>query len=446
MIKKSISLLCAFIFVFVISAVTLIEAYATDNTNELGIEIPDGAGAIYLYNYESDRVLLSRGGGNLIAPASTAKMMTGLVVCKNYKDKLDSEVTITEEMLSDSAGTSMNLKVDMTVTVKDLLLGTVCGANNDAAQALAVACAGSINAFVKEMNLLADSLYMKSTVYKNPTGLDAAGAVTTLDDSARLAHSAAKNELYVSLSSLNYFEFTPKDGETVTVYNRNALASQFSAAGYTNKYAKGLIAGSTDEGGYVLATYANKDGASYLCVIMGAQAYGGEIYSYATANSILEYAFNRYESVKIAKAGETFLDKEIVFAVSEGEAVKLPLVIENDVYAFVKYDVDVKKDIRYKTYLYTEELSAPIVKGDVVGGVDFYCNGVRVATAPLVAGESVDANPILYFLNDFRTRIFSRTALICFIIFVILTSVYLYFYIKNTRHKKVGTVRFNKFY
>ena len=444
MIKKIVSGIGVFSFLFLICTSTLFNINARADTNELGIELDESSGEAYLYNYESDRVLFCNDSQRSLMPASTAKMMAGLIACELYEDKLDTSLTITEEMLDGHEGTSMSLQVGMKVTVRDLFHGTVFG-NNDAAQALAIACAGSTKAFVKEMNAFANRLYMKDTIYKNPTGLDADGAMTTLSDTVRLAHRAAKNDVYIAASSVSSFEFTPQDGESTTVYNRNALASQFSAAGYTNKYAKGLIAGNTDEGGYVLAVYAQRDGASYLCVVMGAQVQGGKIGSYAIANTFFDRVFNRYSLTKIAQAGDVFLTPEIEFAVSNGDIGKLQCIVAEDVHAFISYDVDIKEDITYKTYLHRTELSAPITAGDVLGGIDFYCNGTLIASAPLVAKESIDANPMLYLLDNFKDRIFSRVFLIGSAIAFIFIVIYLYYHQKNARHKKVGTVRFNKF-
>ena len=255
----------------------VVNVSAAEPTDELGIEIDKKSGSVYHYSYDANRVLLCTESDKRIAPASSAKIMTGLVVCELYSSRLDDKVEITEEMLKGHSGASMNLRVGMRVTLRDLLYGTLCGGNNDAATALAIACSGSVSAFVNEMNFFAKHLYMQNTHYENPTGHDADGAYTTLSDTALLVHKAAKNDIYMSASSAAYFDFTPEGEQTVTVNNRNALANRFTAAGYSNKYAKGIISGNTDEGGYVLAASAEKAGAKYLCLIMGAEADDKEI-------------------------------------------------------------------------------------------------------------------------------------------------------------------------
>ena len=445
MIKRLLSFVFVIIFVFLLCTATVLCTNAKSNINEPGVTIDDRAGEIYLYNYDSDRVLILQTDQVAMAPSATAKMMAGLLVCQNYSSELDRSLTITEDMLKGIEGTSMQLKVGMAVTVRDLLYGTICGCNNDAAQALAISCAGSVREFVKEMNVLAQRLYMKNTVYKNPTGLDVDGATTTLADFARLAHRAAQNELYVSISSLASFEFTPQNADSRTVYNRNALVSQFSASGYINKYTKGLIAGSTDNGGYVLAAYAEKDESSYLCVIMGAQADGNTIYSYQAANAILDRAFRKYVPVRIAKQNDSFLSKSIALTVSDEDSFEALCVVPQDVYAFINEDVDIKEDIKYKAYLHDKDICAPLKAGQIVGGVDFYYNGTLIANAPLVVNEDIQANTILAFIHLVKDFFFSRIFLIGLVFSVLLVSLYLYYDAKSKRHKKVGRVAFSKF-
>lgn len=445
MIKTVLNkLYCAFAFTILLCLFVL-PISANDDVNEMNVDIDDRAGAVYLYNYESDRVLVSHRTSEPMLPASTAKMMTGIVVCENYFDKLDESVIITEQMLDGHTGTSMNLQVGMEVTIRTLLHGTICGGNNDAALALAIACSGSIRAFVDEMNQFANRLYMNDTHYKNPTGLDANDARTTLADVARLARYVSKNKLYVSISSLPSFTFYANGTEVSTVYNRNALHSQFSAAGYVNKYATGLNAGSTDNGGYVLATLAQKNDMTYLCVVMGASADASNIYSYSTANQILSKAFDNYSLQKIASAGDIFAEPETTYTLVDGTAVKLPCAISSDLNVVLKDGTKIKDDITYKIYFNDNTLSAPIRAGDVVGGVNVYCKDVLVGRAILLAASDVEPNLILYSLKQMKDFISGRVFIIGFLLSIVSVFLYVYFDSKNLRYKKVKTVRYSKF-
>ena len=398
--------------------------------------------AVYLYNYESNRVLLCQKSESKIAPASTAKIMTGVLACEIYSDKLYEKITITSEMLEGHTGTSMNLKPGMTVTVRDLLYGTICGGNNDAAQVLAIACAGSINKFVDEMNFYARRLYMNNTHYTNPTGLDNEKAYTTISDTAKLARKAAENEIYMAASSAQYFEFVPEGGISTTVYNRNALMSQFSAEGYINKNAKGIISGNTDNGGYVLATLAERNGVNYLCVVMGASADQHEIRSYSIVNSLLNYVFNKYEFKKIANKGDIFASIDVGLSAANGEPCTLNCVLDDDVYIFVSSDIDISADIDILPYLHDNNISAPVNEGKVVGGVDFYHNGILIGSSRLIASETIKPNGVLYALDAAKKVFVSRTFITTLITIPILYAIYILVRKKAEERIKARKIKF----
>ena len=289
-IVKLFSLLCVTVLLF--ASIIEVSAAVEDE-----YDFSDNAQAIYLYNCDFKQELYSVGEDKVLPVGPTAKIMTGLIACELFEKELDKSVTVSAEMLQGVSGNVMGLKSGMTVTVKDLIYGTVCGGNNDAAHVLAFISDGSIDAFTKRMNAYTDKLYMKSTTYSNPTGLDDTPSKTTLLDTAKLAIAASKNKLYMEISSsANY-----KTSNEITVYNRNALISQFSAQGYLNKNARGMIAGSTESGGFSLVTKIEKNELNYICVVMGADADDDEIYSYSIFNDLVDAYVAKYSMQKLIK-------------------------------------------------------------------------------------------------------------------------------------------------
>ena len=57
-----------------------------------------------------------------------------------------------------------------------------------------------------------------------------------------------------------------------------------------------------------LAASAEKAGAKYLCLIMGAEADDKEIYSYYTANKLLDHVFDEYGKIKAISGGEKLIE------------------------------------------------------------------------------------------------------------------------------------------
>jgi len=81
----------------------------------------------------------------------------------------------------------------------------------------------------------------------------------------------------------------------------------------------------------------------------------------------------------------------------------------------------------------------------VVGGVNIYCEDVLIGRADLVAENNVEPNFLLYSLKKMKDFVFGRVFAVGMLLSVISVSAYLHISSKNSRYKKVGTVRYNKF-
>lgn len=400
----------------------------------------DGARSVYLCHLESNQVLIHTNTEISIAPASTVKMMTALLAIEQYYPQLNKTVVITEEMIRDVSGTSMKLSVGMQVTVEDLLYGTLCGGYNDAAQALAVLCNGSVSAFVLSMNQRAKEIGMTKTNFTNPTGWDDPKMTTTLRDIVLLSKVVLKNPLYTKISAASSYTYYHSEKQaSVTIFNRNAMVSGYYASGYLNPRAKGLIAGMTDAGGYCVASCLEYDGSHYLCIVMGAEETNGEIYSYKIANDLFHFMMKNYSYRQVCKSGTEIcrLSAQLATAKAREDGTSIPCFAATDLYALLPDTVDIDQDLEYRYYFHEKEWEAPIQKGTVVGGVDIYFEDEKLASTKLVAGESVSANSFLIFLKQTKCFLISRS----FLIFIVLCLLLLfgYWFIFEKRHRVTRT-------
>ncbi len=409
----------------------------------------DGAQSVYLWCAESNEAIIYKSGGEKIYPASTVKMMTGLVAIELIGNRLDERVTMTQEMLSHKRGTSMQLKAGETLSYRDLLYATVCGGFNDAAYALAVASAGSADAFVERMNEKAHSLGALDTYYTNPTGWHDPAMVTTLSDTAKIAKAAYKDALYLHISSVTSYTVPANNvSEAFTVRNRNGLIGSFYTAGYYNRHAKGLAAGMTDEGGYCVATYFEYDGLSFLAIVMGGEKRGEQITSYAIANELIDYAVYYYGSLDIMRAGDYICELPVSLAPSPSgkEHYMLDATVAEDISLYLPYDRNSLDTLEKRYYLYSDELRAPISEGEVIGGVDFYIDGAYRGTADLVASESVLPSAFLTAMDSARSFMLGRAFVIAVIIFLALFGFYYYTIEIKLRRKRTKNLKFKNIY
>lgn len=416
----------------VLLAVSLLPLFSVKALAE-DSQFPDtsGAGYVYLYNLNTQRSVYKKNENEAIAPGGTVKMMTGIIACELLSDRLRDEITITEDMLEGVIGFNIKLRAGMVITVQDLLYGVLCGSGNDAAVVASRLCADTTEAFVALMNDKAEALEMKHTKYTNPTGIDDPEMQTTLADTMLLAEYVSQNQLYMDISSVpSYSIATGADNEVLKIYNRNALISNFSAFGYTNPNAYGMSSGVTDNSGYCVITYSERNGTAYICAVMGAISDEEYIYSYKIANELLDYAFaNRvYKHLASKDTLICSVDVKYVMPDEEGYPVKLDCYIKEDVYALTYSNVNADKDIEYRYYFHRDELVAPITEGSIIGGVDMIYNGEVLGSAYLYAGNTVKPSGFIYVIDQLRS-FFSGKFFVSFSIsLVILSALYFYFF------------------
>ena len=145
------------------------------------------------------QVLWSRNADVRMPMASTTKIMTALTVLAG-SDDLDRAVTVPGEA-GGVEGAAVYLFEGETLTLGQLLDAVLIESANDAATALAIAVAGSVEAFAGQMNTLADEMGLVDTHFVNPHGLDDAEHYTTARELAQIARTAMTYDAFAKTVS-----------------------------------------------------------------------------------------------------------------------------------------------------------------------------------------------------------------------------------------------------
>lgn len=387
--------------------------------------------AAYLYCYENDRALYEFNPDEQVYPTSVTKLMTGLVAAEHFEGRLDTEITVTAEMLSTVVGNRLSpaLSEGEVVTVEQMLYGTLVGGANDAACVLAYATAGSIPDFVKMMNEKAASSAVgaRSTRYTNPTGMHDDAMVTTARDTARIAMCLMRSEVLAAMvQTPKYVMEKTNRSDFRNIYNRNAMISKYYSAGYYDERAIGANAGATAVGGYC-AVEVHRDrasGVTYLAVVMGADGEeGGKIYSYENAAKLMEWAFASYNYVSVLSEDQV-VDEIPVTLSSTVDFVTLRPA--KTLTVFLPSSVDLEKDIAFHTTTLLESLAAPVAQGDVVGTVTVTYGDEILGSADLVTTGAVDRSEFLYVLSQIEEFTRSKFFIVTIITAVVLTLAYVF--------------------
>lgn len=398
----------------------------------------DKAYAIYLYNVTEGKALYEQNIDKSISPASTVKLMTALVALDRIHD-IKKEVTITQNMIEGMETNVMKLAVGESISYENLLIGLVCGGYNDAAQALAVATCGSVEAFVSKMNEKAQTLGAINTVYKEPTGIDDS-AKTTAYDTMLVAREFMKSETLVSFSSLPSYKIpaTNKSDER-QIYNRNALKSSYSTINYLNPNAIGMNAGMTSGGGYCVVTGAANGDVKYVCVVMGARhvADSNTTYSYVIANELIAQ-IKKFDARPVLSVEDELGTLPIEGASLNKESVALRPA--KDLTAYLPEEYESSGLLEY-TYVYSvDKVVAPVKEGAVVGKIIVSYDGEQVGVCDMVIAETVEREFIIYALFVIRSFLGSRLFILILISFVVLLFVK-FVIIDRPRRKKSRYVK-----
>ncbi len=410
-----------FIIFFVISVVLSSFFVFTANAKDL----PDLSKVrnVSVYNLENDKVLHSQNSDEKVAPASSVKIMTGILAVEHYKDRFGELIEVTTDSLGGYQGKHIGLKSGEQVTVENLLYAVIVRGANDAAYVLGYEIAGSHDAFLEMMNNKAKELGMNNTRYTNPSGYYDSSMYTTADDTVILAKYAYQNEVYMKICSAEKYVMpsTNKSSKDRYLHNSNYLIATNEEKKYKNSDAKGMNAGSTQEGGHVVVTATTRNGMTNIFVLMGGQYDDDNIYSYIAANELIEWSYDKFGYVKIVDTSEMVCEAKVNLSSHVDYVVLSPEV------AFEYYlpvSVNVETDVERKVDLYQKEFNAPLDAGHVAGTLTLVYEGQELGKVNLVTKNNVDRNGFLYVLA--RIKAFTKSSTFRNVVWVLVILFVLY--------------------
>ena len=374
-------------FLLILSTLFLLFALPTAAEGETSTNYP--CKSLVLMEASTGKVLLAQNPDEALPPASVTKVMTLLLIMEaidSGRISLSDQVTVSANAAS-MGGSQVYLKEGEQMSVEDLLKSIVIASANDAAVALAEYLAGSVSAFVEQMNKRASALGIENTHFENPTGLDdtALDHKTSAMDIAIMSRELIKHKTILEYSSI--WMDSIRDG-AFGLTNTNRLVRYYPGC-------TGLKTGSTSKAGFCISATAEKNGMSLICVVMGASTRDerNEI-----AKEVLDYGYANY-ALFVKEASE--LEP---LSVKGGKEDFCPLSSASFSIVLPKGDIaSVEEKIELPAFL-----KAPVKNGEVVGKRSFFLNGNEVGSVPITATASV--GKLTFF--DLVKRVFAKALLI----------------------------------
>lgn len=315
------------------------------------------AKAAIVYDGTYGRVLYEKNANARMLIASTTKIMTALVALEQCN--LNDTVKVTAEM-ANVEGSSMYLQAGETYTLRELLYGLMLASGNDAATAIALHTAGSIQGFAERMNQKARELGLENTHFENPHGLDGAAHYSTALDMARLMDYAMSRSDFAEIAGSRNITI-----KGLTYVNHNKLLWQ----------CEGVIGGKTGytmAAGRTLVTCCEREGRRLICVTLSASD------DWNDHRTLYDWAYSTYDHRMLLVRDTRYL---LPLFYGDGRKVSVEPLRDVTVYASAEDEAD------YITEL-PRFVFGPVYAGDRAGRILVRLNGRIVEEVPLVYMEN----------------------------------------------------------
>lgn len=341
---------------------------------EESTELIKNATSGLLMEQSTGEIIFEKDKDKQVAVASMTKMVAQTIILEKIeagKIHWDDIVTVSENA-SGMGGSQIYLTTGEKMSVKDLFKGISMASANDATVAMAEYIAGTEEKFVKMMNQTVKDLGLKNTIFKNCTGLDEEGHLSTAYDMAVIARNLLNHEKILDFSSV-YEDYLRQDTENqFWLVNTNKLVRFYEGA-------DGLKTGHTDAAKYCLAATAKKDGMRLIAIVLGEE--NSKVRNSETM-ALLDYGFNTKKISIVKEKGKTV--KEIAF--DKGDKKKISLA--------PKYDVGVLENKssngnKYSYEIKLNKIELPVKQGDILGKIVIKSKNKKITEVDLVSKTSV---------------------------------------------------------
>ena len=322
-------------------------------------------GAI-LMNGENGAVYFEKNADARLGPASTTKLMTALVVLSLCRPT--DTITIPPEAVG-IEGSSIYLVAGEVLTVEQLLYALLLSSANDAATALAIASAGSVEDFCALMNERAASLGLSGTHFTNPHGLSDPDHYTTARDLAVIGRAVLAQPLLATIVSTAK-TMIPFDGKPDgrLLVNHNKLLRSYEGA-------LGMKTGFTKRTGRTLVSAARRDGMTLIAVTLN------DPDDWRDHTALFDYGFSAYERVVF------FEPRAFSFSQPVTGGASSHAVLRNEE-ALALYLPRLRSRERLTVTTRTRFSFAPVDGGTALGSVTVSCEGQSVSS-PLTVAQAV---------------------------------------------------------
>lgn len=334
------------------------------------------ARAAILMDAKTGEVLYEKKSREHNAPASTTKIMTAIIALES--GRLEEPVRVSLRAAA-TRGSSMHLYAGQVLSLHELITGLLLRSGNDAAVAIAEHLAGSVEAFVAQMNLRARDLGSLDSHFRNPHGLSASGHYTSAYDLALLTRYALATPAFAAIVgskeiNIDWLDRSGRERD-INLRNTNKLLWMLEEA-------DGVKTGTTGEAGPCLVSSATRGNHKLIAVVLHDHA------RWYDSMQLLKYGFDNYDLYDYCDKGALIatvpVESGLTATVDAVATAPAALTVPADDYARVTVEVDLPQKIK-----------APVYQGQKIGEIVFFIGDKAVKTVDIVATSEVSERTAL---------------------------------------------------
>ncbi|HHT17094.1 MAG TPA: D-alanyl-D-alanine carboxypeptidase [Papillibacter sp.] len=406
------------------------------------------AAAAVLYEKNSGQILYDKNAAEPLHPGSLANLMTVLLAVEAVgrgELRLHQTITVSQEVRSRLGSASANYDVGEHVRLSDMLYAAYIGVESEACYIIAEAVGGSVEEFVALMNARAKALGCGDTLYADPAGEGSGEQYTTARDQVVIFRAAAENALFLNIAqTTSHRTAATERSPERTIVNANLALRPESEYYYPGLYAGMPDGPSSSAGSFVSA--AQVGGMHFFAAVIGAEQVERRgqaplMESYTETVRLYEWAASTFAWRNVTMEHRVVATMPVDYGLGRDKVDLSPaetvrLLLPNAV---------TDADIKYAVFLHGREngeaITAPVTRGEILGGMTISIPGQPEVKVPLVAEQNIQMDRKTFFKAELKRALTNKWVLIGIVVLAIIMGTYTYIVVMYRRTQYENTIR-----
>ena len=403
---------------------------ALENQTPWNFDVETSANAVLLQNLDTGTIAYEKNADERVHPASITKIMSAALAMEMCPDLEGTIVTVPEGLWEEFYGydiATAGLRVGEELTMLELIYCMMLQSANEAAST--VANYYGRDAFIQKMNDKAYELGCRDTHFTNPHGVFVQDHYTTARDTAIITRWAVSVPGFWEISCQSrYDKRETNKNDAVTLVTTNLMQDKISR--YYTDYIRGVKTGTHEAAGRCLVSIAQKDGMTWLLVVLGAPfatsdrvwQQGEEVYT--DTRLCFDWAFENLTLRNIVNPGVAVCEVKIRFAARRDNLLLYP---EGEIQVLSPKNEEDLRKVEYVLLEAPDSVQAPVESEQVLGRAKVLLDGQEIGEINLVTHERIERDNFVMVMDLITQALYSTVAQVIYIVLLALVLFYLYY-------------------